>query len=429
MKPTIRSLVCFLGLKLWLFVYSSVGSAQTYTTPREFMNLYFDFTGSDEADFPAGKKTIPQLLMESESAHATQDPFDGPLVLLLDSSIYIYDQDAKLLYTRLMRTNRSTGFFELTAVSHVGPALAYLASIKESGDESWKPAIDSLLQNIQQVRALNARADNWLQQADIKPWAGHTREVQAMVDYAMSMAGRYITGIQDGAPFDSYSVQEQFLNGNEQDPIPYNTVMVGTFMLTALQSMTAVHDDIAPLNLDWARAMVIVRNVAGANVTAGLTVDTNFMVPFFHALSSGRLPADRVFIAPYARVMPDVGADTLSDTAYRYYTRQVWGSVYNRTRIAAEVFANLDTIDVPGRPAIPGDYNFSAATDIDDFMVRLKHSLQDSREMLSNTVGYWMAGELQEKNWDLSKVEIPGLTAGFPVGIKGYPMQTAVNAE
>ena len=81
-------------------------------------------------------------------------------------------------------------------------------------------------------------------------------------------------------------------------------------MLTALQSMTAVHDDIAPLNLDWARAMVIVRNVAGANVTAGLTVDTNFMVPFFHALSSGRLPADRVFIAPYARVMPDVGADT-----------------------------------------------------------------------------------------------------------------------
>jgi hypothetical protein len=424
MTAAARLLACFLVVSM--FVHHSVAdNAATYATPREFMTLYFDFTGIDEADFPVGKKTIPQYLMESEASHVTTTPFAGPLVLFLDSSLYIYDSNAHRLYTLLLRTNRSTGFFELTAVSHVGPALAYLAKIKENGSDSWRPALNTLLQDIQNVKAANAMPNNWLQQANIKAWAGHTQQIQSMVDYAMSMACSYIISVQEGAPFDLQSVQEQFLNGNEQYPIPYNSVMVATFMLTALQSMTAIHNDIADLNLDWSRAMVIIRNVAGANVTAGLTRDTNFFVPLVEALSGGRLPANRILIAPYAQVMKEVGSDPLPAAVYRYYVNQVWGSVYNRTRIARQVFTDLDTIYLPDRPAIPGDYGYSSAGDITDFMMRMKHSLQDSREMLSNTVGYWMAGELLNKGWDLSRVEIPGLTTGFPAGIKGYPVKNA----
>jgi hypothetical protein len=43
------------------------------------------------------------------------------------------------------------------------------------------------------------------------------------------------------------------------------------------------------------------------------------------------------------------------------------------------------------------------------------------REMLSNTVAFWMVQELANKNWDASAVEIPGLTTGFPAGVTGYP--------
>jgi hypothetical protein len=43
-------------------------------------------------------------------------------------------------------------------------------------------------------------------------------------------------------------------------------------------------------------------------------------------------------------------------------------------------------------------------------MVRLKHSLGDRREMLSNTVAFWLVGELAAKNWDPAAVELPGLT-------------------
>jgi hypothetical protein len=61
-------------------------------------------------------------------------------------------------------------------------------------------------------------------------------------------------------------------------------------------------------------------------------------------------------------------------------------------------------------------------------MIRLKYSLLDPREMLSNTVGFWMSGELQNKNWDIEKIEIPGLTTGFPKGISKYPDKNPVIA-
>ncbi|VEG91444.1 DUF5624 domain-containing protein [Legionella spiritensis] len=411
-------------LAIGLLLISMTGTGATYTTPQAFMDLYFDFTGTGETDFPAGKTTISQYLIQSEQTKKASNPFNGPLILILDSSIYIYDQNRQLLYKKLLRTNRSTGFFEMTAVSHVGPALAYLAKIKENGDDSWKAALTSLLADIKKVKALNAQtSNNWLQQLNIKAWQGHEQQIQAMVDYAMSMAGNYIVNIQNGATFDLSSVQNQFFNGNKDYPIPYNSVMVGTFMLTALQSMAEVHDDVVKLKLDWANAMVIVRNVAGSNVTAGLTSGSNWMVPFVHALAGGNLPANRVFIPAYAKVLPDVGQNPLPESTYNYYVNGVWGSVFNRTQIAGQVFTDLETIYLPGRPAIPGDYNYSKAGDIIDFMVRLKHSLQDSREMLSNTVGFWMSGELLDKNWDLTKIEIPGLTSGFPEGVKQYPSQ------
>lgn len=394
--------------------------AESYTTPPAFMALYFAFTGNHEDDFPANQQTISQLLLKS--LEAKKNVFAGDLVLLLDSSLYVYNQQRQLVYKQMLRTNRHTGFFELTAVSHVGPALAYLAKLKENGDPSWQPAMANLLEAIKSVKTLNAQTENnWLDKANIHPWALHKQAIHNMVDYAMSMAGNYIVAVQKGQPFDLAHVQKDFLNGNAQYPIPYNSVMVGTFMLTGIQSMMSVHDEINALKIDWSKAMVIVRNVAGGNSTAGVTEGTNWMVPFIHALSGNKLPASRLFVAPYAKVLPEVGESLLPEKAYQYYVQGVFGSVYNRRAIANAVFTDLETIYLPPRPALPGDYQYSTANDINDFLVRLKHSLADPREMLSNTVGFWLAGELPQKNWDMTNVDIPGLTTGFPAGVSEYP--------
>lgn len=422
-----NSLLNLIILCCSVFISENIFAIETtsYSTPSQFMSLYFDFTGHEEQDFPKNKITITDALIQSEQQSKNiSNMYEGPLVMLLDSSIYIYDKDRKLLFSKLLRTNRSTGFFELTAVSHVGPALSYLAKIKENGDPKWQGLMANLLEDIKQVKSLNAQAkDNWLDRANIKSWQPHKQQIRAMIDYAMSMAGNYIISVQNGSPFDLNALQTNFLNGNKEYPIPYNSVMVATFMLTAVQSMSEIHDGITKIKINWSQAMVIVRNVAGSNVSAGLTAGTNWMVPFLNALSNNQIPADRILITPYARVTSDAGQDPLSEVSYQYYAYSVWSRIYNRSKISQAVFTGLETIYLPGRPAIPGDYGYSKATDINDFMVRLKFSLQDPREMLSNTVGYWMAGEMLNKNWDSSKIEIPGLTSGFPKGITAYPAE------
>lgn len=411
-----KSIFIFLSIMYSLLAFS-------YTTPQQFMNLYFDFTGSQEQDYPSGKQNISQMLIQSESKQNELAKTNGPLVMVLDSSIYVYDTNRNLMFSKLLRTNRHTGFYELTAISHIGPALAYLAKIKENGDEQWKPAMETLLKDIRAVKALNAqKKDNWLSQANIPAWTTYNKQIQDMVDYATSMSGNYIVDVLNGEPFSLLDLDRDFLSLKNNDyPIPFNAVMVGTFMLTALQSMNEVYMGMKDIDIDWPNAMVIVRNVAGGNVTAGVTRGTNWMVKLINALSKGQLPNDRIFIAPYAKVTPNVGKNPLPEKEYSYYRDGVWASTYNRTTTAKQVFTNLTSLYIAGRPAIPGDYNYSKSADIMDFLVRLKFSLANATEMLSNSVGFWMAGELEDKNWDVSKVLIPGFNAGLPQGVKAYP--------
>lgn len=409
----LRILCCLcLGLSISLNVCA-------YTTPEAFMQLYFEFGGNSEPDYPRGQLTIPQVLIQSQQLNPV-DEEDGPLILLLNSSLYIYDKNRKLLYSSLLRTNRSTGFFELTAVSHIGPAMSYLARIKENGDPRWRISMQRLLKNIKAVRTAN-KSGAWLKGVNSPAFKPYQSQIQAMVDYALSMSGNYIVGVLQGEDFNLAAVQNNFLHGNEQYPISYNAVMVATFMLTMLESMTTVHDEIKDIPIDWPHAMVIVRIVAGTNVTSGLTKGSNWMVPFLVALSNYSLPENRILIAPYAEVKKDAGSKTLSEDSYNYYKNRVWVSITNRAKIASSVFTDLETIYLPGRPLLPGDYAYSKAGDIEDFMVRLKFSFQDPTQMLSNSVGFWMADELAHKKWDVNLVRIPGLTDGLPKGITKYP--------
>ena len=83
-----------------------------------------------------------------------------------------------------------------------------------------------------------------------------------------------------------------------------------------------------------------------------------------------------------------------------YYVQRVWGPLFYRKVVSDQVFARIPTIYLPDRPPLPGDYFVTQAGAIDQFMIRMKHSLRDAREMLSNTVAFWMVQELANKNWD-----------------------------
>lgn len=102
--------------------------------------------------------------------------------------------------------------------------------------------------------------------------------------------------------------------------------------------------------------------------------------------------------------------------------QRVWGQLFYRQLIADRVFSSIPTIGLPDRPSLPGDYGVTPAAAIDQFMIRLKHSLRDAREMLSNTVAFWIVQELAAKQWDPGAVDIPGLTAGLPPDAPAYPI-------
>ena len=397
----------------------------SYTAPAEFMNLFFDFTGSEEPDYPAGQPTLGQMVTQSAKESAGGAP--GPLVLVVGSDIYVYDTAGGVrLGAERFRADRASGFYELTAISHIGPALAYLAQIKANGDARWQARLASLRTHTAQVRVLNRRAtDNWLDRLNQPAWSARKAQIRGMVDYACARTLNYIDSLGNGDRFTTTGVNDDFFNGTSAEySIPFVNVMIGTFMLEALRGAADVQGSLARLKLDWPHAMVLVSSRAGSNVSSGLTEGTNWLVLFLKAVSGFSLPDDRIKIVPYAEVRPSLGQAQLAPADLTYYVQRVWGPLYYRKVVSDQVFAGIPTIYLPDRPPLPGDYFVTQAGAIDQFMIRMKHSLRDAREMLSNTVAFWMVRELANKNWDVGAVDIPGVTTGFPGGVAGYPAVT-----
>jgi hypothetical protein len=382
-------LACF-ALSMLVAVAPAAGeTSESYTAPAAFMNLFFDFTGSNEPGYPAGQPTLGQMLSE---AAAAKEGARGALVLVVGSDLYVYasQSGAQLAHARF-RADRASGFYELTAISHIGPALAYLAQIKANGDVRWKPRLDSLQRHVAEVRALNAHASgNWLDRLDQAAWSAHKAQIRNMVDYACARTLDYIGGLGDGERFTTSGVNDDFFNGTSAAyPIPFVNVMIGTFMLEALRGAADTRSALARLKLDWPRAMALVMSRVGSNVSSGLTEGTNWLVLFLKAVSGYSLPDERIKIVPYAEVRASLGEAQLAGVDLAYYVERVWGPLFFRTVVSDQVFARIPTIYLPLRPPLPGDFDVTKAAAIDEFMIRMKHSLRDDREMLSNTVtGY-----------------------------------------
>jgi len=414
-NPSVRDIrLTWLALSAQLLLVPTPALAQTtgsYSAPTEFMDLFFDFTGSDEPDYPASQPTLGQMLTQAIVAKETSST-PPPLVLVMGSDIYVYESNSGALLSHdRFRADRTSGFYELTAISHIGPALAYLAQIKANGDARWNTRLASLQTHVAQVRALNRRAtNNWLDLLNQPAWSARKAQIRNMVDYACARTLNYIGSLGYGDSFTVAGVNDDFFNGASAEyPIPFVNVMIGTFMLEAMRGAADVHESLGRLKLNWPHAMVLVSSRAGSNVSSGLTEGTNWLVLFLKAVSGFTLPDDRIKIVPYAEVRASLGQVQLAASDRDYYVQRVWGPLFYRKVVSDQVFAGVPTIYLPDRPPLPGDYAVTQAGAIDQFMIRMKHSLRDAREMLSNTVAFWMVQELANKNWDPGTVDIPGL--------------------
>ena len=138
------------------------------------------------------------------------------------------------------------------------------------------------------------------------------------------------------------------------------------------------------------------------------------------AISDNKIDENKVFFVPSMEIRESLYLDKLDEKDLSYYSNTVWGKIYQRTQTSKKVFTNINDIKFQSRDPIPGDYSFTDSNNIDDFLERLKYSLAQPTEMLSNTVGFWIGNELADKDWDVTKIDIPGFTSGFPKGYSSY---------
>lgn len=104
--------------------------AGDYSAPPEFMELFFDFTGSNEPDDPAGQPTLGQMLTQSVVAQeAARGGASPPLVPVVGFDIHVHDPAAE----DAGRIAQEAGVKTLV-LSYLTPAIASVS------DETWRAA-------------------------------------------------------------------------------------------------------------------------------------------------------------------------------------------------------------------------------------------------------------------------------------------------
>jgi hypothetical protein len=204
--------------------------------------------------------------------------------------------------------------------------------------------------------------------------------------------------------------------------------MIGTMMIMQLYSFAVAYNELSKTSINWAEAKVFIKYEAGGNITAGGEAHDNFYVPLMEIVSKHKARGDRIFIAPFLEDRASLGKATMTAADFMYY-KSSWGAIFAAPQLAKGMFPHAPDIAPLRRKPIPGDYDYDPTGKLKHFITRLRYSLIRPEESITNCLGFWLVGELANKKFKYPKMNLPGLTSGFPKGIKAYPPRPAEEAS
>jgi hypothetical protein len=359
----------------------------------------------------------------SIGAHLSQSVartnISDPLIVATGTDIALYPGDGAAPTVQGFRLS-TRGFKELAGVSHLGPALATLAMMREL-DESglWRSDAERLLDATRAARAANSAA-LWRDRIAVKAFAGREPTIAAMVDYSCRLTERFLERALDRPSYlTDAAVRHDYLEGPADGlPVSFNRVMVATFFLTGMDIAHRLISWFDGLDLPWEQAMVIVAGRQG-RPTAGVSQESNSVAGVVHAASRGRLPLERLLIAPHAPVFPmfdGTNIDTVATLEAPY--RELWSSLLAVSQLGARMFdryprfqprPSLNGTVEPGvawvheKPDVHGPDDWFALT------TRLRVVLEDPRQLLSGAVTDYASRQLVENANEPMAVTVPGL--------------------
>jgi hypothetical protein len=365
--------------------------------------------------YTAGPSSIGAHLADTvvrEVAH-------NPLLVATGTDFALYPGDGSAPTVEGYRLS-TRGFKELAAVSHLGPALATLARMREvDPDGGWRADAERLLEACKAARAASS-ARLWRDHIAVRAFAGREQAIAAMVDYSCRLTERRLErALDDPAYLTMETVRLDYLDGPAGDlPVPFNRVMVATFFLTGMDIAHRLITWFGELDIAWERAMVIIAGRAG-RPTAGVTEESNSVAGVVRAVARGRMARERLFIAPHAPVFETYdGTNLVSVAALEGEYRRLWASLRATSDLGGQMFEGYPRFEVRSaervslgsnsgsvheKPAVDGPGDWFALT------TRLRVVMEDPRQLLSGAVTDYASAQLVRNENDPSAVTVPGL--------------------
>jgi hypothetical protein len=377
--------------------------------------------------YTAGPHSIGAHLAQAAAGAAEHDP----LLVVTGTDLVLYPGGGK---TPLIEPYRlaTRGFKELAAISHLGPAVATLARLREltrdedsdgNAVDGWRADAERLLDATTAARAANSPS-LWRDQFAVRAFAGREDAIAAMIDYSCAVTERFLQrALADPAYLTMANVRRDYLEGPPGDgdlQVPFNRVMIATFYLTGMDIAHRLIGWLGGVGVDWPRAMVIFAGQTG-RPTAGVTQESHSIAGVVRAVSGGRLAPERVFIAPHAPVVPPhdpAGNDTTAASDLEPGYRRLWAGLRATSELAGGMFDGYPRFAVPatGQPVIgPGTTSVGgkpAVSSPDDWfalVTRLRVVMEDPTQLLSGAVTDYAGAELVAHGNDPSAVVVPGL--------------------
>ncbi|MFM0200027.1 DUF5624 domain-containing protein [Paraburkholderia fungorum] len=353
---------------------------------------------------------------QSIGAHLTQQmarqQADDPLLVSTGSDIVLFPGAGHAPAIESFRKS-TRGFIELTAVSHLPLALAYLARMRELSphDDTWQRDAANLRTHAQATRTANSLA-LWRDHVAVDSFAGHEQKIADLVDYTCGVTIELLDRAeQDHALLSFERLNDEYFAAPRTGalPVPMNDVMFATFGLAFLDIVYRIGNWLRAQVLDWNRLMVLVSGRSG-RPTAGVTWASNNMCYLVWSASNRVLLPERVFVAPHApsfsvTEMPDAAGLAALERTYR----ELWLNTRSSIDVARALFPDQRPYQFDPAPA-DGMPPITSLDDRDATAARLRRIMEDPTQLLSNCVADYIVDQLTSNGNQPRQVEIPGFT-------------------
>jgi hypothetical protein len=379
----------------------------TYIPHPAFRSLYDAYTGPDSIGLHLTR-------------HMVELTRRDPLLVVTGADYVLFPGSGKPPIVEGFR-NSTRGFVELTAISHLGPAVAWIFRLRELGCAGWKVDAERLVKRTQEVREFNTEA-YWTDEVAVAAWKGYESKIVDLVDYSCEVTLAFLAGcLADERRMTFEHLRDAFLDPvrSAQVPVPINDMMVATFALTFLDIGHRIIRWLRACNLDWKTMMVLVSGRAG-RPTAGLTWATNSSCHLLWRASQGRLPVDNLHIAAHG---PSFSSNDAGDAAkmaeLEGQFRDIFLHLQANIDLARGMFEGYPafqrSIEEPpvieaGTKTLHAMPKLRSPDDRQTAITRLRFVMEDPTQQLANSVAHFIIDQLCEHDNKPEAVVIPGFT-------------------